>query len=89
MIRHLPIKRTLKTRWWCSRGPRSASCSPLERVRVHVVGGRGAYGPKGFEEALPVGDHIFLPRAAPIYDDAREVTGWRSFEVDFKILLPH
>jgi hypothetical protein len=20
MIRHLPIKRTLKTRWWCSRG---------------------------------------------------------------------
>jgi hypothetical protein len=54
-----------------------------------VVGGRGAYVPKGFEEALPVGDHIFLPRAAPIYDDAREVTRWRSFEVDFKILLPH
>jgi signal transduction histidine kinase len=49
--------------------------SLLDRVRAHVVGGRGAYVPKGFEEALPVGDHIFLPRAAPIYGDAGEVTG--------------
>jgi signal transduction histidine kinase len=49
--------------------------SLLDRVRAHVLGGRGAYVPKGFEEALPVGDHIFLPRAAPIYGDAGEVTG--------------
>jgi signal transduction histidine kinase len=75
MIRRFLIKRTLKARWWCSRGPRSASCSLLDRVRAHVAGGRGAYVPKGFEEALPVGDHIFLPRAAPIYGDAGEVTG--------------
>ena len=33
------------------------------------------YVPKGFEEALPVGEHIFLPRAAPMYGDAGEVTG--------------
>jgi len=49
--------------------------SLLDRVRTHVAGGRGAYVPKGFEEALPVGDRIFLPRAAPIYGDAGEVTG--------------
>jgi signal transduction histidine kinase len=49
--------------------------SLLDRVRAHVIGGRGTYVPKGFEEALPVGDHIFLPRAAPMYGDAGEVTG--------------
>jgi two-component system, NtrC family, sensor histidine kinase KinB len=53
--------------------------SSLDRLRAHVAGGRGAYLPKGFEEALRVtsrdGEHIFLPRAAPIYDDAGGVAG--------------
>ncbi len=53
--------------------------SLLDRLRAHVAGGRGAYVPRGFEEALrvgtPEGERIFLPRAAPIYGDAGEVSG--------------
>jgi two-component system, NtrC family, sensor histidine kinase KinB len=53
--------------------------SLFDRLRAHVVGGRGPYLPKGFEEVLrvtaPDGEHIFLPRAAPIYGDAGEVAG--------------
>lgn len=53
--------------------------SLVDRLRAHVVGGRGPYVPKGFEEALriasPDGERIFLPRAAPIYGDAGEVSG--------------
>ncbi len=52
----------------------------IERLRAHVLGGKGAYVPKGFEEALrvattPDGERILLPRAAPIYDDTGAVTG--------------
>jgi signal transduction histidine kinase len=53
--------------------------SLVDRLRAHVAGGRGVYVPKGFEEALridsPEGERIFLPRAAPIYGDAGEVSG--------------
>jgi two-component system, NtrC family, sensor histidine kinase KinB len=52
----------------------------VERLRAHVLGGKGAYVPKGFEEAVrvvvaPDGERILLPRAAPIYDEAGAVAG--------------
>jgi signal transduction histidine kinase len=52
----------------------------VERLRGHVLGGKGAYVPKGFEEALrvpaaPGGERIFLPRATPIYGEDGTVTG--------------
>jgi two-component system, NtrC family, sensor histidine kinase KinB len=52
----------------------------VERLRAHVLGGKGAYVPKGFEEAVrvagtPDGERILLPRAAPIYNEAGAVAG--------------
>lgn len=53
--------------------------SVLERVRGHVLGGKGPYVPKGFEEAVRLpsadGDHYFLPRATPVYADQGGVVG--------------
>ena len=53
--------------------------SLLDRLRNHVLGGRGAYHPKGFEEALriatPDGERIYLPRAAPIYGESGSISG--------------
>ncbi|HVU50285.1 MAG TPA: ATP-binding protein [Polyangia bacterium] len=52
----------------------------VERLRAHVLGGKGPYIPKGFEEAVristaPEGERILLPRAAPIYSEGGSVTG--------------
>jgi NtrC-family two-component system sensor histidine kinase KinB len=52
----------------------------IEKLRAHVLGGKGAYVPKGFEEAVrvpstPEGERILVPRAAPIYNEAGAVTG--------------
>ncbi|HEX4406697.1 MAG TPA: ATP-binding protein [Polyangia bacterium] len=52
----------------------------VERLRAHVLGGKGPYVPKGFEEAVRVataaaGERILVPRAAPIYSEAGAVTG--------------
>lgn len=50
----------------------------IERLRAHVLGGKGPYIPKGFEEAVRVafdGERILLPRAAPIYSEEGVVTG--------------
>ncbi|MES1209351.1 MAG: ATP-binding protein [Pseudomonadota bacterium] len=52
----------------------------VDRLRAHVLGGRGAYVPKGFEEAVrlattPDGEKILLPRATPIYGEGGTVTG--------------
>jgi signal transduction histidine kinase len=52
----------------------------VERLRVHVLSGKGPYIPKGFEEAVrvsttPDGERILLPRAAPIYSEAGTVSG--------------
>jgi len=51
----------------------------IDRLRGHVLGGKGAYVPRGFEDALrtqtPDGERIFLPRATPIYGETGEVTG--------------
>jgi two-component system, NtrC family, sensor histidine kinase KinB len=46
--------------------------SVLERMRSHVLSGKGAYNPRGFEDAVQLptvlGDRYFLPRAAPVYE---------------------
>jgi signal transduction histidine kinase len=51
----------------------------LERVRTHVLSGKGPYVPKGLEEATRVpsvdGDRQLLPRATPVYDEERTVIG--------------
>ena len=52
----------------------------VDRLRAHVLGGKGAYVPRGFEEALrvardPAGERIFLPRATPIYGESGAVGG--------------
>jgi len=49
----------------------------VQRVGGHVLAGKGAYIPRGFEEAVrvtfPSGDRSFLPRATPVYGKARQV----------------
>jgi signal transduction histidine kinase len=52
----------------------------VDRLRAHVLGGKGPYIPKGFEEAVRIsttldGERILLPRAAPIYSEAGTVSG--------------
>ncbi|WP_223640046.1 ATP-binding protein [Corallococcus sp. EGB] len=52
----------------------------LERVRAHVVGGRGAYQPRGYEEAVRVevsseGDRWLLPRGSPVHGETGDVVG--------------
>jgi len=51
----------------------------IDRLRAHVLGGKGAYVPRGFEDGLraqtPDGERIFLPRATPIYGETGEVSG--------------
>ncbi|HXJ18887.1 MAG TPA: ATP-binding protein [Polyangia bacterium] len=52
----------------------------VEKLRAHVLGGKGNYVPKGFEEALrvantPEGEKIMLPRATPIYGEGGNVSG--------------
>jgi len=51
----------------------------IERVRLHVVGGRGAFQPHGLEEAFrmatPDGERHFLPRATPLYAEGGAVSG--------------
>ncbi|HXV84564.1 MAG TPA: ATP-binding protein [Candidatus Binatia bacterium] len=68
--------------------------SVLERMRSHVLSGKGAYNPRGFEEAVRLstvlGDRYFLPRAAPVYETRgvvvaatvilQDVTRLRRFE---------
>jgi signal transduction histidine kinase len=51
----------------------------VERLSRHVLGGRGASQPRGFDEAvragLADGEHHFLPRATPLYGERGEITG--------------
>ena len=51
----------------------------LEKMRSHVTAGKGAYLPKGFEEAVPLptvtGDRYFLARATPVYESRGVVAG--------------
>jgi NtrC-family two-component system sensor histidine kinase KinB len=49
-----------------------------EKLHRHVLSGKGPYSPRGFEESIRVplsgGDRFFLPRATPVYGEARSVT---------------
>jgi PAS domain S-box-containing protein len=51
----------------------------LERMRSHVLSGKGAYVPRGFEDAvrLPtlLGNRFFLPRAAGVYETRGVIVG--------------
>lgn len=51
----------------------------LERARSHVLGGKGPYVPKGFEEAVRTpsaeGERYFLPRAEPVYGQTEGIIG--------------
>jgi two-component system, NtrC family, sensor histidine kinase KinB len=51
----------------------------IERIRSHVLSGRGAYLPSAFDQALrlpsPEGERSWLPRATPLYGPEGEVIG--------------
>jgi PAS domain S-box-containing protein len=51
----------------------------LERVRSHVLGGKGAYVPRGFDEAVrvraPAGEIHLLARGAPVHSQDGTVGG--------------
>jgi two-component system, NtrC family, sensor histidine kinase KinB len=51
----------------------------LERVRSRVLSGKGAYVPRGFEDAVQLpslmGDRYFLPRGAPVYETRGVIVG--------------
>ncbi|HXX48495.1 MAG TPA: ATP-binding protein [Myxococcota bacterium] len=51
----------------------------LERVRSYVLSGKGAYLPKGLDEAVRVsvkdGDRRLLPRGTPVYSEQGAVIG--------------
>jgi two-component system, NtrC family, sensor histidine kinase KinB len=51
----------------------------IEKVRTHVVSGKGAYAPRSLEEAVRVhaegGDRALLPRATPLYSEQAGVVG--------------
>jgi len=47
----------------------------IDKVRAHVVSGKGPYLPRGLEEALHVRDRRLLPRATPLYSEQGAVAG--------------
>jgi NtrC-family two-component system sensor histidine kinase KinB len=51
----------------------------VEEIQAHVLGGKGAVVPRGFDEAIRVdladGPHRFLPRATALYAEEGAVTG--------------
>lgn len=52
----------------------------VDRLRAHVLAGKGAYVPRGFEDAVrvgetPDGERVFLPRATPLYGETGAVAG--------------
>jgi NtrC-family two-component system sensor histidine kinase KinB len=51
----------------------------VDRLRGHVLAGKGAYVPRGFEDAIRVatadGEKVFLPRGTPIYGEQGTVSG--------------
>jgi NtrC-family two-component system sensor histidine kinase KinB len=52
----------------------------IDRLRGHLLAGKGPYVPKGFEESTrlpagPDGERVFLPRGTPIYGESGAVAG--------------
>lgn len=60
-------------------GADSSVQNVLQRVSRHVLGGKGPYLPKGYEEAIRAtstdGDRYLLPRANPVYGEDGAVLG--------------
>ncbi len=56
-----------------------AVSSVIERMRSHVLSGKGAFHPRGFEDAVQLptllGDRQFLPRATPVYETQGVIIG--------------
>ena len=62
------------------REPLAALTEPLreavDKVRAHVAAGKGAWAPRGLEEAVrDDGGRALLPRATPLYSEHGNVTG--------------
>ncbi len=57
----------------------ASTVAVIERIRSHVLSGKGAYSPRGFEDAVQLstllGDRYFLPRGAPVYETRGVVVG--------------
>ena len=57
----------------------TATRGVLERMRSHVLSGKGAFNPRGFEDAVQLptmlGDRYFLPRATPVYESRGVIVG--------------
>ncbi len=57
----------------------ASTSAVIERLRSHVLSGKGAYSPRGFEDAVQLptllGDRYFLPRGAPVYETRGVVVG--------------
>ena len=72
-------------------GAQPALRAVLERVRSHVLGGNGAYLPKGLEEAVrvatPQGERRLLPRGTPVYSEQGDVIGTSIVLQDVSRLL--
>ena len=60
--------------------------SVLERMRSHVLSGKGTFVPRGFEDAVQLntllGDRYFLPRATPVYESRGVIVGATVFLQD-------
>jgi len=41
----------------------------IEKVRLHVVGGKGAYVPRGLEDSVHLRERRLLPRGSPLYSE--------------------
>jgi len=56
-----------------------AARAVIDLARNHVIGGKGAYVPKGSEEAIRIaasgGDRFFLVGATPVYGEQHGITG--------------
>jgi signal transduction histidine kinase len=56
-----------------------AASRVIERMRSHVLSGKGAFQPRGFEDAVQLptllGDRQFLPRATPVYETQGVIVG--------------
>jgi signal transduction histidine kinase len=51
----------------------------IEHVRSYVLGGKGAYSPRGFDDAVrvmsPQGERCYLPRGSPVYAEEGGISG--------------
>jgi signal transduction histidine kinase len=58
---------------------KSPALEAIERVRGHVLAGKGSYVPKGFEEAFrlmtPTGERYFLPQGSAVHSAEGAVAG--------------